>query len=147
MNGLNFQRMMLSGILILALGACVHKPTKSMKMDTPIEIASPAPQQGVLLQEARSEAESLRAELASLKILMAKQTGELQALREQSQRIQYREHDQGQELQKHSEPTPLLTSRARSITKEKYGAGRTSLEFTEYVAIGLRHPNFNRFIP
>jgi len=110
MNGLKFQRMILSGTLILALGACAHKPTKTMKADMPIEVASPGPQQEVLLKEARIEAESLRAELASLKILMAKQMGELRSLREQSQSIQHREQDQGQELQ--NIRSQLLSSQA-----------------------------------
>ncbi len=94
-----FQHMILSGALLLALGACVHKPAKTMKADTPIEIAAPLPQQVVLLQEARSEAENMRAELASLKILMAKQAGELRSLREQSQTVHHREEDQGLQLQ------------------------------------------------
>ncbi len=99
MKRLYFQRMVLSGTLILALGACAHKPTKTMRADIPMEVASPPPQHRVLLQEARSESDNLRGEMARLKILMAKQMGELQALRKQSQSIQHREQGQGQELQ------------------------------------------------
>ncbi len=107
-----FQHLVLSGTLLLALGACGHKPTKTLKMETPLEATSPQPQsqQVVLLQEARAEAESLRAELASLKILMAKQMGEFQSFKEQNQSIQRREQDQGQELQ--AIRSQLLSSQA-----------------------------------
>ncbi len=93
------QHMILSGTLVLTLGACVHKPTKAMQVNPQVEAAWPQPQQSVLLQEARSEAENMRAELASLKILMARQAGELRSLREQSQSVHHREKDQGLELQ------------------------------------------------
>jgi LysM repeat protein len=93
------QHMILSGALFLTLGACVHKPTKAMQANTQVEAASPPPQQTVLLQEARFEAENMRAELAGLKILMAKQAGELRSLRERSQSVHHREQDQGQQLQ------------------------------------------------
>jgi LysM repeat protein len=99
MKRLYFQHMILSGTLVLTLGACVHKPTKGMIADMPVAALSQPPQQVVLLQEARSESENLRGELSSLKILMAKQMGELQSLREQSQSIHGRERVQGQELQ------------------------------------------------
>lgn len=99
MKRLYFQHMLLSGTLVLALGACVHKPTKDMIADMPIEAASPPPQQVLLLQETRAESENLRGELSSLKIQMAKQMGELQSLRGQSQSVHHREQNQGQELQ------------------------------------------------
>ncbi|MEX0829070.1 MAG: LysM peptidoglycan-binding domain-containing protein [Nitrospirales bacterium] len=99
MKRLYFQHMILSGMLVLALGACVHKPTKDMIADRPIEAYSPPPQQGVLLREARSESENLRSEVSSLKILVGKQMGELQSLREQSHSVHGREQVQGQELQ------------------------------------------------
>jgi len=97
MKRLYFQHMILSGTLVLALGACSHKPTKALIADMPIEATSPPPQQVTLLQEARAESENLRGELSSLKILMAKQMGELQSLRGQSQSIHHREQDQGQD--------------------------------------------------
>jgi len=110
MKRLYFQHMILSGTLILALGACSHKPTKTMIADIPIEAASPPPQQVILLQEARAESENLRGELSSLKIQMAKQMGELQSLRGQSQSVHLREQDQGQELQ--NIRSQLLSSQA-----------------------------------
>ena len=100
MKRLYLQHMIVSGTLVFALGACVHKPTKSMKADIPIEVPSPPPQHMVLLQEAHAEAADLRGEVASLKILMAKQMGELQSLRGQSQSVHHREQDQGLQLQK-----------------------------------------------
>ena len=99
MKRLYFQHLILSGTLVLALGACVHKPTKTMKAVTPLETPSPTSQRAVLLQEARLESDNLRAELASLKILAAKQSGELQSLRKQSQSVHRREQDQGAQLQ------------------------------------------------
>ena len=93
------QRMILSGTLVLTLGACVHKPTKTMQTHPQVEAASAPPQQTALLREARLESENMRAELAGLKILMAKQAGELRSLREQSQSVHHREQDQGQQLQ------------------------------------------------
>lgn len=93
------QHMILNGTFLLALGACVHKPAESLEVASPVGQISPLSQQGVLLQEARVESEHLRAELGSLKILMAKQAGELQALKGQSQSIHHREHDQGLQLQ------------------------------------------------
>ena len=109
MKRLYWQHMLLSGTLVLSVGACVHKPTKIMKADIPTEAASPPPQT-VLLQEARFEAANMRAELAGLKILTAKQAGELRSLREQSQSIHHREQDQGQELQ--NIRSQLLSSQA-----------------------------------
>ncbi len=99
MKRLYLQHLILSGTLALSLGACVHKPTKTMKAVTPLETPSPPPQRAVLLQEARLESDNLRAELASLKILAAKQSGELQSLRKQSQSVHRREQDQGTQLQ------------------------------------------------
>ncbi len=99
MKRLYVQHMILSGTLVLALGACVHKPAKSMKASIPIEAPSPPPQHMVLLQEAHSDAAILRSEVASLKILMAKQMGKLQSLREQSQSVHHREQNQGLQLQ------------------------------------------------
>jgi LysM repeat protein len=106
----HMMHMVLSGTFLLALGACVHKPTKSLEVDPPMGQISPLAQQGVLLQEARIESENLRAELGSLKILMAKQAGELQAIRGQSQSIHHREHDQGLQLQQIR--SELLSSQA-----------------------------------
>lgn len=118
MKRLYFQRMILSGTLILALGACAHKPTKTVRADIPMEVASPPPQHRVLLQEARSESDNLRGEMASLKILMAKQMGELQSLRKQSQSIQHREQGQGQELQ--NIRSQLLSSQAERDQLRKH---------------------------
>ena len=98
MKRLYVQHLILSGTLVLALGACGHKPTKTLKHDIPSAAALPN-QQVVLLQEARGEAENLRAELSRLKILMAKQAGELQGLRVQSKSVHHREQDQGLQLQ------------------------------------------------
>ncbi len=93
------QHLILSATVIFALEGCVHKPSKAVKVDPPIEASSPPPQQMVLLQEARLEAENLRAELARLKILMAKQAGELHTLRNQAETVRQREDERGQELQ------------------------------------------------
>ncbi len=91
--------MILSGTFILTLGGCAHKPTKPVAVDSPkVSVPQPSHQQ-VLLQEARTENENLRAEIGALKILMAKQAGELQLLRGRTQSIQDREQDQGLELQ------------------------------------------------
>ncbi len=99
MKRLYLQHMILSGTLVLALGACGHKPTKAMTEDRPFSATEPPPQHMILLQEARAESENLRGELSSLKIQMAKHMGELQTLREQSQSVHQREQEQGQELQ------------------------------------------------
>ena len=91
--------MILSGTFILTLGGCAHKPTKPVAVDSPkVSVPQPSHQQ-VLLQEARTENDNLRAEIGALKILMAKQAGELQSLRGHTQSIQHREQDQGLELQ------------------------------------------------
>ncbi|MCA9465271.1 MAG: hypothetical protein KC643_07490, partial [Nitrospira sp.] len=89
----------LGSCVILLLGACVHKPVKPDAEPAPMAQMAPPPPQTVLLQEARSEAEQLRAELASLKILMAKQAGELRTLQEQGQGVQKREQERGIEIQ------------------------------------------------
>jgi LysM repeat protein len=91
--------MILSGTFVLALGGCVHKPIKPEVVDSSVGYVSQPPQHQVLLQEARIESENLRAEIGALKILMAKQAGELQSLRNQSQSIHHREQDQGLQLQ------------------------------------------------
>jgi LysM repeat protein len=106
----HMMHMVLSGTFVLALGACAHKPNKPLEVDPLMGQISPLSQQGVLLQEARIESENLRAELGSLKILMAKQAGELQAIRGQSQSIHHREHDQGLQLQQIR--SELLSSQA-----------------------------------
>jgi LysM repeat protein len=99
MKRLHWAHMILSSTFVLALGACVHKPTKPLEVNTSVGHVSQTSQQGVLLQEARSESEHLRGELGAVKILMAKQAGEIQSLRGQSQSIQHREQDQGLQLQ------------------------------------------------
>jgi chromosome segregation ATPase len=81
-----------------------------MQANPQVEAASPAPQQTVLLQEARSEADNMRAEIAGLKILMAKQAGEFRSLRERSQSVHHREQDQGEQLQ--NIRSQLLSSQA-----------------------------------
>ncbi|MCA9422007.1 MAG: LysM peptidoglycan-binding domain-containing protein [Nitrospira sp.] len=99
MKRLHWAHMILSSTFVLALGGCVHKPTKPVVVDSPMgQISKPAQHQ-VLLQEARTENDNLRAEISALKILMAKQAGELQSLRGQSQSIHHREQDQGLQLQ------------------------------------------------
>ena len=110
MKRLYWQHMILSGTLVLTLGPASTNPQKLCKLISQVEAASPPPQQTILLQEARSEAENMRAEIASLKILMAKQAGELRSLREQSQSVHHREQDQGQELQ--NIRSQLLSSQA-----------------------------------
>jgi LysM repeat protein len=112
------QHMILSGTLVLTLGACVHKPTKAMQTPPQVEAASAPPQQTVLLREARLESENMRAELAGLKILMAKQAGELRSLREQSQSVHHREQDQGQQLQ--NIRSQLLSSQAERDQLRKH---------------------------
>lgn len=121
------QHMIISGTLVLTLGACVHKPTKAMQVNPQVEAASPPPQQTVLLQEARFEAENMRAELASLKILMAKQAGELRSLREQSQAVHHREQDQGLELQS-------IRSQLLSLQAERDQLRKQNIELEGQVA-------------
>ena len=99
MKRTHWTHMILSGTFILILGGCAQKPTKPVTVDSSIEYASKTSQQQVLLQEARTENDNLRAEIGALKILMAKQAGELQSLRGHTQSIQHREQDQGLELQ------------------------------------------------
>jgi LysM repeat protein len=118
MKHLHWAHMILSGSFLLALGACVHKPTESLEVDPPAGTISPLSQHGGLLQEARIESENLRTELGSLKILMAKQAGELQALKGQSQSIHHREHDQGIQLQKIR--SELLSSQAERDQLRKH---------------------------
>lgn len=127
MKHLYWQHMILSGALVLSLGACVHKPTKIMKADIPIEAPSPLPQPHFLLQEARSNAENMRAELASLKILMAKQAGELRSLRKRSQSVYHREQDQGLELQ-------TIRSQLLSSQAERDQLRRHNMELESQVA-------------
>jgi len=110
MKRLDWAHMILSGTFVLALGACVHKPTKPLDVNSAVEQVSPPPQQGILLQEARIESENLRAEIGALKILMAKQAGELQSLKGRSQSIYSREQDQGLQLQQIR--SELLSSQA-----------------------------------
>jgi LysM repeat protein len=98
MKRLHWAHMILSGTFVLALGGCV-KPTKPVELDSSMSQVSQPPHHQVLLQEARTESENLRAEIGALKILMAKQAGELQSLRGQSQSIHHREQDQGLQLQ------------------------------------------------
>jgi LysM repeat protein len=91
---------MLGGLFVCVLGACSQHPAN---LETPVDrqpaqLSAPPPQP-LLLQEARNEAEHLRAEVASLKILAAKQSGELQLLQNRSQSVHQREQDQGQQLQ------------------------------------------------
>lgn len=95
----HWAHMILSGTFILAVGGCAQKPTKPVAVDSSMGYAAQASQQSVFLQEARSENDNLRAELGALKILMAKQAGELQSLRGQTQSVHHREQDQGLELQ------------------------------------------------
>ncbi|MEO8327302.1 MAG: LysM peptidoglycan-binding domain-containing protein [Nitrospirota bacterium] len=95
----HWAHMVLGGTFILALGGCAQKSTKPVTVDSSTGYASQAPPQQFLLQEARTENENLRAELGALKVLMAKQAGELQSLRGHTQSIQHREQDQGLELQ------------------------------------------------
>lgn len=99
MKRLHAFNVFLSGLFVLLLGACVHKPVKSEVEHSRMAQAAPLPSQTVLLQEARTEAEQLRAELASLKILLAKQSGELRTLHEQSQGVQQRDQERGMEIQ------------------------------------------------
>jgi LysM repeat protein len=99
MKRLHWAHMILSSTFVFALGACSHKPSKPLEVTQSMEYVSQASQQSVLLQEARSESENLRAEIGALKILMAKQAGELQSLRGQTQSVQHREQDQGLQLQ------------------------------------------------
>lgn len=95
----HIMHMALTGIFLLVLGACAHKPHKPLEINAPVGQVTPVSQPGALLQEARIESQNLRSELGALKILMAKQAGELRSLREQSQSIHHREQDQGLQLQ------------------------------------------------
>lgn len=92
--------MMLGGFSVLVLTACAqHLDKLEPPVDRqPPQLAAPPPQT-LLLQEARNEAEHLRGEVASLKILAAKQSGELQSLQNRSHSVHQREQDQGQQLQ------------------------------------------------
>lgn len=110
MKRLHWAHMILSSTFVLALGACTHKPSKPLEVTPTMGYVSQASQQTVLLQEARGESENLRAEMAALKILMAKQAGELQSLRGQTQSVHHREQDQGLQLQQIR--SELLSSQA-----------------------------------
>lgn len=110
MNRLHWAHMILSSTFVLALGACTHKPSKPLEVTPSMGYVSQASQQSALLQEARSESETLRAEIGALKILMAKQAGELQSLQGQSQSVHHREQDQGLQLQQIR--SELLSSQA-----------------------------------
>ena len=118
MKRLYWQHLILTGTLAFSLEACVHKPTKTMKADIPIETPAALPPHMVLLREARSEAANMRAELASLKILMAKQAGEIRSLRARSQSVYHREQDQGTELQ--NIRSQLLSSQAEREQLRKH---------------------------
>ncbi len=118
MKRLYWQHLILTGTLAFSLEACVHKPTKTMKTDSQIETPAALPPHMVLLREARSEAENMRAELASLKILMAKQAGEIRSLRQRSQSVYHREQDQGTELQ--NVRSQLLSSQAEREKLRKH---------------------------
>ncbi|MGE0472844.1 MAG: LysM peptidoglycan-binding domain-containing protein [Nitrospirales bacterium] len=91
--------LLISGLFVLVVGGCSQKYTKSTAVEAQTAQMASLPQHTVLLQEARLEAEQLRAELASLKILMAKQSGELKSLQEQGRGVQQREEERGVELQ------------------------------------------------
>lgn len=95
----HMMHMVLTGTFLLVLGACAHKPNKPLEINSPVGQVAPVSQPDGLLQEARIESQNLRSELGALKILMAKQAGELRSLREQSQSIHHREQDQGLQLQ------------------------------------------------
>ncbi len=118
MKRLYWQHVLLTGTLALSLEACVHKPTQTMKADSQIETPAGLPPHMVLLKEARAEAENMRAELASLKILMAKQAGEIRSLRQRSQSVYNREQDQGTELQQIR--SQLLSSEAEREKLRKH---------------------------
>ncbi len=118
MKRLYWQHLILTGTLAFSLEACVHKPTKTMKTDSKIETPAALPPHMVLLREARSEAENMRAELASLKILMAKQAGEIRSLRARTQSVYHREQDQGTALQ--NIRSQLLSSQAEREQLRKH---------------------------
>ncbi len=118
MKRLYWQHMLLTGTLAFSLEACVHKPTQTMTADSQIETPVALPPHMVLLKEARAEAENMRAELASLKILMAKQAGEIRSLRQRSQSVYNREQDQGTELQQVR--SQLLSSEAEREKLRKH---------------------------
>ncbi len=118
MKRLYWQHLILTGTLAFSLEACVHKPTKTMNADSQIETPAVLPPHMVLLKEARAEAENMRAELASLKILMAKQAGEIRSLRQRSQSVYDREQDHGTELQQVR--SQLLSSEAEREKLRKH---------------------------
>ncbi len=118
MKRLYWQHLILTGTLAFSLEACAHKPTKSMIAKSQIETPAALPPHMVLLREARSEAENMRAELASLKILMAKQAGEIRSLRHRSESVYHREQDQGTELQ--NVRSQLLSSQAEQEQLRKH---------------------------
>jgi len=105
------QQLILSGTFVLSLGACTHNATTPMQAVSPLASISQPSQYTILLQEAREESENLRAELAILKILKAKQAGELQSLRNQSKSVHHRQRDQGLQLQ--NIRSQLLSSQAK----------------------------------
>ncbi len=117
MKRFHWAHMILSSTFVLALGACTHKP-KPLEVDALVARVSSPPQQEVLLQEARNESQNLRAEIGALKILMAKQAGELQSLRGQSQSVHHREQDQGLQLQQIR--SELLSSQAEKDQLRKH---------------------------
>ena len=138
------QHLILSSTLIFALGACAHKPSKTMKAVASPEAPAQPPQHTVLLQEARLESENLRSELARLKILMAKQNGELQALRHQSESVQDRERDQGLQLQ--DIRSQLLSSQADrdQLRKQNIELEAQGRQHTRHFSTRVRHPSPSR---
>jgi LysM repeat protein len=95
----HFSHLILSSTFVFLLGACAHKPVKPLEAEVSMKHTTAPSHQEVLLQEARMESDNLRAEVGALKILTAKQAGELQTLRERSQSVHHREQDQGLQLQ------------------------------------------------
>ena len=118
MKRLDLQRLILSGTLLLTLGACAHQPKQSISANIPIPSPAPPPQHRILLQEAHSETANLRGEVSSLKILMAKQMGELRSLRNQSQSVHHREQERGMQLQ--DIRSQLLSSQASQEQLQKH---------------------------
>ena len=58
---------LISGLFMMVLGGCAHKSTQSIAEEMANAQNSSSSQHAILLQEARLEAEQLRAELASIK--------------------------------------------------------------------------------
>ncbi|MGB0910184.1 MAG: LysM peptidoglycan-binding domain-containing protein [Nitrospirales bacterium] len=94
---------------------CVHHPaTASEAVEAPPPAQS---QQDVLVREARAEADSLRSELAAVKISAAKQQAQLSAARERAESLQAREEALASSMQ-HVKASLLSTETERDQLRQ-----------------------------